>query len=124
MWDVPGARPRKQIKRNNTMDTQTRSAEARSTLATGSASEIIIAELTGKPIRKLNRERLLKTGDMLSNRFGQQLWTVEAFHPKCVRVSEWPIGSIRDYTWEQVYTFYERVPEAVASLNIADEGRR
>jgi hypothetical protein len=36
MWDVPRARPRKQINRNHTMDTQKQDGQARSTLATGS----------------------------------------------------------------------------------------
>lgn len=36
MWDVPRARPRKQINRKNTMDTQKHDGQARSTLATGS----------------------------------------------------------------------------------------
>lgn len=78
-------------------------------VAAGSTSEIIIAELTGKPIRKLNRARMLQTGDTLCNKFGQQLWTVEAFHPKGVRVTQWPQGGVRDYTWEALYGFYERV---------------
>lgn len=79
-------------------------------LVAGSESEIIIAELTGAPIRKLNRERMLVTGDNLCNRFGQQLWTVEAFHPKGVRVTQWPQGGVANYTWEALYGFYERVP--------------
>lgn len=91
-------------------------------LATGSASEVIIAELTGLPIRKLNRERMLQTGDRLSNKFGQELWTVEAFHPKGVRVRQWPMGNLADYTWEALYGFYERVPAALQ--NIRDEARR
>lgn len=82
----------------------------------GSASEIIIAELTGKPIRKLNRERMLQTGDNLCNKFGQQLWTVEAFHPKGVRVTQWPHGGVADYTWENLYGFYERVPPGDPAL--------
>ncbi len=90
----------------------------------GSASEIIIAELTGKPIRKLNRARILQTGDNLCNRFGQQLWTVEAFHPRGVRVTQWPLGTVADYTWEALYDFYERVPaNNPASQNGASEPR-
>ena len=77
----------------------------------GSASEVFIAELTGKPIRKLHRERLLVTGDRLCNKYGQELWTLEAFHPKGARVTQWPLGNVADYTWEQLYGFYERLPD-------------
>lgn len=77
----------------------------------GSASEIVIASLTGKPLRKLSRQRLLKTGDKLSNIHGQELWEVVACHPLAVRVMEWPHGVDCDYTWEALYRgFYERVP--------------
>jgi hypothetical protein len=76
-----------------------------------SVSEIIIAELTGVPLRLVNRQRLLRTGDRLSNKFGQELWSVEAFHPKGVRVvNHGPYGTASDLTWEAVYAFYERVP--------------
>jgi hypothetical protein len=88
-------------------------------------SEIIIAELTGKPIRKLSRERLLQTGDKLSNKFGQELWTLEAFHPKGARVTQWPHGAVADYTWEALYGFYERVPPGDPALQNAEgETRR
>ncbi len=96
----------------------------RCALAHGSPSEIIIAELTGRPIRKLNRERMLQTGDSLCNKFGQQLWTVEAFHPRGVRVTQWPYGGVANYTWEALYGFYELVPANDPSLaNVASQIR-
>lgn len=72
--------------------------------------EIIIAELTGLPIRRLNRDRLLKSGERICNKFGQELWTLEGFHPKGVRLIKWPHNVLCDYTWETLYKYYERVP--------------
>lgn len=77
-----------------------------------SKTEIIIAELTGLPIRKVNPENMIQSGHNLCNRFGQRLWTIEAFHEKGIRVRQWPNGTLHDYTWLVLYAdFYERVPD-------------
>lgn len=71
----------------------------------------IIFGFGGRALRQINPNRLFKTGDHLVNRAGQELWEVLAFHPKGVRVIQWPHGNPVDWTWETVYSFYERVPQ-------------
>lgn len=72
-------------------------------------SKIITAELTGIPIRQLSRNRLLRTGDRLCNKHGQELWSVEAFNPQGVQVMNHMTAREKNYTWEALYGFYERV---------------
>lgn len=80
-------------------------------LAEGSASDIFAAELSGKLIRPLRRNRMLQTGERLCNRFGQELWMLESFGPQGARVSQWPYGGAQDIPWESLYAFFERVPD-------------
>lgn len=65
----------------------------------------------GRALRRINPNRLFKTGDHLVNQVGQELWEVLAFHPKGVRAINWPHGNPVDWSWETIYSFYERVPE-------------
>lgn len=74
---------------------------------TNGEPETIIAELTGKPIRLLNPARMLQTGDMLTNRVGQKIFEVVAFHPKGVKIRVGPSDILETWTWETVYRFYE-----------------
>lgn len=77
--------------------------------------ETITAELTGKPIRRLLRNRLLQTGQKLCNKFGQELWTIVAFCPHGARLHEWPTDRHSDLTWTAVYEMYEAVPSGEGS---------
>lgn len=72
--------------------------------------EIIIG-FGGRALRLINQNRLLKTGDQLYNKHGQGLWEAVGFHPKGVRVIQWPHGAPADWAWSDVYRFYERAPE-------------
>jgi len=72
------------------------------------SNESFVAELSGKRIRRISPDRLLKSGDKLINRYGQELWECVAFHPKGVRVTQWPHGNLADWSWENVHKFYER----------------
>lgn len=68
-----------------------------------------VVGIGGLKIQKVDRSRMFQTGDKLCNQYGQQLWKIEAFHRNGVRLSKWPSGIIRDYSWEQIYeSFYER----------------
>lgn len=94
----------------NTINAQPAGQPPSGALPAGSApSSVITASLTGVQLQPVNRQRMLKTGDRLSNIHGQFLWEVFAFHPEGLRVIEPMTGICKDWKWETIYTFYERV---------------
>ncbi len=75
------------------------------------SNEPFVAELTGMKLRRIgaDRARSLKVGDKLSNIYGQQLWEVVRVFPEGVRVNQWPVGMLRDLTWDAAGKFCESI---------------
>lgn len=84
MWDVPGARPRKHSTRRSNMDSQNHGAEARSTLATGSA----LVRVAKKLRRIANAQNLANAeyGALLEARYG---WNGEELDDDLVEVVDY-----------------------------------
>jgi hypothetical protein len=64
---------------------------------TDTAEPEIVFGFGGRALRRINPNRLFKSGDSLVNRAGQALWEVVSFNPKGVRVLNWPHGNPVDY---------------------------
>jgi hypothetical protein len=83
--------------------------------ATGSDLPETCVDFSGRKLRRLNRDRMFKTGEVVANMHGQFLWECVAFHAKGVRLANGIFGQVGDYSWEQFFAFYERAPDVVAN---------
>lgn len=103
--------------------TNSQSPEATGVPPPAPGSDPIIVGFGGVKLRKINPQRMLKTGDKLGNMHGQFLWEVIAFHTQGARVIEWPHSITRDWKWEHVYSFYERVEAEDQNIAVSQPGQ-
>lgn len=93
--------------------------------AAGSALPETCVDFHGRPLRRVDRKRLLKTGEYVANMHGQFLWELMGFSHEGVRIGDGIHGTLSDYTWERFYLhFYEHAPVKKADeQNGADQPR-